>query len=244
MISSISVVIPVYNSEGTLDQLYVRLTAALEALCSDFEIILIDDGSRDESYVNMCRLHEVDKRVKAIKLQRNFGQQNAIMCGLQHAGGDLAITMDDDLQHPPEEIVKLIKKLDEGYDVVYGIPIRKMHSLHRNLGALVRDLVFNRISGKPASIKIGSFRVMKKSLVRKIVRDKTPFVYLSAMIFRITANVGNVEVRHEARGNGGSNYSLTSMAKVLARLFFYYSGFTSRFADRSRPQFLIEDARV
>lgn len=223
MIPEISVVIPVYNSEKSLDELYGRLKSALSLLSEDYEILLVDDGSKDLSYVRMKELHNRDSRFKIIGLDGNFGQQNAIMCGLHHTSGKYIVTMDDDMQHPPEEIGRLISKLKDGYDVVYGIPGQKKHSKIRNAGSKMTNYLFNKICHKPKDIRVSSFRVMTGDIVQKVVKDKTSFVYISAILLKNDAKVGNVIVMHDERKQGESNYSLIKLIKLYIKLYLYYS---------------------
>ena len=239
----ISVVIPVYNSERSLDMLCRRLDRVLCRRDGDYEIILVDDGSSDESYGEMCRLHECDKRVKAIRLKGNYGQQNAVMCGLNFSRGDCVITMDDDLQHPPEELEKLLNKLDEGYDIVYGIPDEIMYPSYRRLGVKVRDLLFERMPGKPPGIKVSSFRVMKRWLVREIIKDKSHFVYISALIFKRAVNAVNISVRYDARKYGASNYNLVKLAILFFKLFINYSLPVTLFKASKQPQFEVGEMK-
>ena len=132
----ISVVIPVYNSENTLEELYSRLTKSLRKLGRAYEIILVDDFSVDGSYKMMETLHAADEHVKIIRLLRNFGQHNALMCGFHFVSGRIVITMDDDLQHPPEEISTLLQAYDnEDADGILGKPYDKKHSTIRNFGS-------------------------------------------------------------------------------------------------------------
>lgn len=132
---SISVVIPVYNSENALVELYKRLTFTIKSLNLDFEIIFIDDNSSDNSYQKILELSNNDPRVKGIKLAYNFGQQNAIICGFNFVKNDYVITLDDDLQHNPEDIKKLYKKIKKGYDAVYAIPQNREYGFFRKLGS-------------------------------------------------------------------------------------------------------------
>lgn len=244
MHTDISVVIPVFNSGKSLEKLYVRLAAVLEKLCRSFEIIFVDDGSYDDSYDQVCRLLETDSRIKAIRLQKNFGQQNAVMCGLHYAAGEYVITMDDDLQNPPEEIEKLLQKLKEGFDAVYGIPFQKMHSAGRNLGAGVRDKIFCMICSKPRNIKLSSFRVMHQRLVSRIIQDKTSFVYISAIILKHTKNIGNVFVEHHPRAYGSSNYSFVRLVHLIVRIIINYSRLGTFAKVTSRPQYEVSDIKM
>ncbi|MCJ7691439.1 MAG: glycosyltransferase family 2 protein, partial [Clostridiaceae bacterium] len=164
MQESISVVVPVYNSGNSLEKFYKIISEVLKKICDDYEIIMVDDGSIDNSYEKMEKLHSIDSRVKIIKLDGNFGQQNALMCGFHCSTGEYVVTLDDDLQHPPKEIYKLKKKIEEGYDVVYGIPIIKQHSIYRKMGSKMTDYMFNKICSKPKNIKVSSFRIIRKNI--------------------------------------------------------------------------------
>lgn len=240
----ITVVIPVFNSEISLEKLYQRLCPVLESISKDYSIILVDDSSTDNSYNKICELHALDPRVKAIQLRQNYGQQNALMCGLHFAQGNYIITMDDDIQNPPEEIEKLMSKIIKGYDVVYGIPRQKLHSKYRLLGAVMRDLLFNTLFRIPKNIKVSSFRVLRKDLVESIIQDKTSFVYISAVIFKNKVKVANVQVEHSRREFGLSNYSLSKLAKLFLKICINYGPCFSRFADKSKPQFEIDDLKL
>lgn len=241
MYNKISIIVPVYNSEKSLKELCERLSKSLEALASDFEVFLIDDGSTDSSYIEMCKLHEKDNRVKVIKMAGNFGQQNVIMCGLRYAKGEFIVTIDDDLQNPPEEIAKLLKPLRQGYDVVYGIPSQKKHNVYRNMGTKLKDILFTIICKKPINIKIGSFRAMKKDIAELISRDKTPFVYISAITLKHTKKITDVTVLHEERKYGRSNYDIVKLTKLFLKLFMYYSGVFDFTGDNPRPQYILEN---
>ncbi len=241
MFDNISVIIPVYNSEKSLYELYIRLSSFLENSCNNHEIILIDDGSTDHSYIEMGKLHEVDNRVKAIGLDGNFGQQNALMCGLRHAKYETIVTMDDDLQHPPEEIIKLLNELGQGYDVVYGIPLNKKHSFYRNIGTKLTDGLFHIICGKPNGIRVSSFRAMRKHIVEAISIDNTSFVYISAITLKHTKNIGNVMVTHNERKFGKSNYNMIQLTKVFLKLFIYYSGVFRATGHHTKPQYVLKN---
>lgn len=245
MYSSISVVIPVYNSRNSLEELYIKLSLVLQKLTNNYEIILVDDGSTDESYEKMKVLRQGDSKVKVIQLDGNFGQQNAIICGFHHATGDYILNLDDDLQHPPEEIAKLITKLDEGYDIVYGIPLLKQHSFYRNLGSKMTNYLFDKLLSKPVNVKISSFRVIKKSLIDELIKNNSSFVYISAIIFKHTDKVGNIYVKHNSRKHGKSNYNFKKLLKLFIKLYIYYSPstFLKRFTS-SRAQFVIKDKQL
>lgn len=245
MQGSISVVVPVYNSENSLEHFYVVLSKELKKICDDYEIIMVDDGSLDNSYEKMEVLHNIDSRVKIIKLDGNFGQQNALMCGFHYSTGEYIVTLDDDLQHPPEEIHKLYKKINEGYDVVYGIPIIKQHSVYRKIGSKMTDYLFNKICLKPKNIKISSFRIIRKNIISEIIKDKTSFVYISAITFKNTNNISNVEVNHNVRKYGKSNYNFYKLLKLYIKLYLYYSNHKIfKMVTSSKPQYIIKHKKL
>jgi glycosyltransferase involved in cell wall biosynthesis len=241
----ISVVVPVYNSENSLEKFYIILSKELKKICDDYEIIMVDDGSPDNSYETMKKLQSIDSRVKIIKLDGNFGQQNALMCGFHYSTGEYVVTLDDDLQHPPEEIYKLKKKTDEGYDVVYGIPIIKKHSGYRKMGSKMTDYMFNKICSKPKNIKVSSFRIIRKNIVNEIIKDKTSFVYISAITFKNTKNISNVEVKHNVRKYGKSNYNFYKLLKLYIKLYLYYSNHKIfKIVTSSSEQFKIKHKKL
>ena len=241
----ISIVVPVYNSRGTLEILYNRLRKTLETLLLDFEIILVDDGSRDDSFSKMMELHDNDQRVKLIQLKRNYGQQNALMCGLRYVTGDYTVILDDDLQNPPEEIVKLWLKILEGYEVVYGLPTEaKKIQGYRYWGGVLRDLLFDLMINKPSKIKVSSFRILKKDLVQKIIKDQTSFVYISAITFKHRVKAANIEVAYDKRGFGQSNYSMLKLSRLYLKILLNYGSGFSRFARTSEPQYEIAQLKL
>ncbi|HYH02321.1 MAG TPA: glycosyltransferase, partial [Bacillota bacterium] len=182
-----------------------------------------------------------DPRVKLIQLDGNFGQQNALLCGFQFASGDIWVTLDDDLQHPPEELPKLMTKLEEGYEAVFGIPNQKQHSGVRNLGSQVIDLLLTLIAHKPRSIKVSSFRVLNNRVGQAILNEDVSFVYLAPLIFRNTRCTANVIVRHEPRKFGRSNYSYGKLLKLAFKLVFFYSGLARFFPSPKGPQYKIRN---
>lgn len=136
----LSVVIPVYKGEDCLHELYRRVKESLEKITEDFEVILVEDCGGDRSWDVIVEISQSDKHVKGIQLSRNFGQHNALLCGIRVVQGEIIVTMDDDLQYPPEEIPKLLDKLAEGYDVVYGTPMKEQHGLWRDISSKVTKL--------------------------------------------------------------------------------------------------------
>ena len=163
---SLSIVVPVYNSEGTLDELVSRLEEVLSQVASKWEIILVNDGSRDQSWPAICNLAARHDWVRGINLMRNYGQHNALLCGIRAAKHEVIVTMDDDLQNPPEEIPNLLTKLDEGYDVIYGPPKREQHGLWRDLASQVTKIALQTAMGAETARNASAFRAF-----RTLVRD-------------------------------------------------------------------------
>lgn len=218
----ISVIVPVYNSEKTLERLCYQIINTMKELKNDYEIILVNDKSNDNSY-NIIKKLSKDIHIISIHLERNVGQQNALLCGLRRCKGDYAITIDDDLQYSPKDIPKLLEKIYLGYDIVYGVPIKKAHSNLRNLGTKIKDLLFNISIKKPKGISITSFRVMNRKLIDKIILDNNSFVYLSASTFKHTKKAANIFVPHSKRLYGASNYSYLKLIKLFFNIIIYYS---------------------
>lgn len=245
MWSSISIVIPVYNSSHSLEELSKRIACILSRICQWYEIIMVDDGSKDDSFQKLLQLREQNQRIKIIRLADNFGQQNALICGFHYALGDYIVTIDDDLQHLPQEIEKLLITLDQGYDVVFGIPEVQQQSFYRRLGSKLTGYLFQCITTKPSGIKISSFRIFKKDLLQKIITHQTSFVYISAIIFQYTKNIGNVSVKHDFRKYGRSNYNFFKLINLFFKIYIYYANFDFLKLFRSKkPQFIIRDLRV
>ena len=239
----ISVVVPVYNSQNTLEELASRIINAINAMDINIELIFVDDCSKDESFSIMMRIYDSFPKTKIIRLQSNYGQQNALLCGIRHAQGDYIITMDDDLQHPPEEIPKLMNKIMEGFDVVYGIPKEKMHRKYRNFGSMLTDRLFNIICRKPSGARVSSFRVMTSDIAKKVQKCSKSFVYISAITLEHTKNIGNVTVMHNRRAISRSNYNFIKLFKLFIKLALYYSCAGNMKLLNRKPQYIISDVK-
>ncbi len=179
---NISVVIPVYNSESILPNLVARLIETLNSISSNYEILLINDGSQDKSWTSIQKLSVENKQVRGVNLRRNYGQHNALLCGIRLAQHDVIVTMDDDLQHPPEEIHKLVQRLNEGYDVVYGIPAELVHSSWRNFSSRFTKRFLGKILGVEGIKYISAFRAFKKELRTAFNQFDSPNVIIDALL--------------------------------------------------------------
>lgn len=213
-----SVVVPVYNSEHTLEELYSRLRTVFEnVLHEDFELILVDDSSRDRSFSVMTSLREQDDRVKIIQMARNFGQHPALMCGFSYAKGDFIITMDDDLQHPPEEIPKLVKVMNErdDVDVIIAKYQGRKHNPIRRLGTRLSVYATSKMLGKDPNLEITSFRLIRRFIVEAILRTNTHLPQIGNLLVLTSNRIINVPVQHDARAYGKSGYSFRRLAHDL-----------------------------
>lgn len=213
-----SVVVPVYNSEHTLHELYERVSKVFdETLHEDFEMILVDDGSKDHSYEVMEELHDKDNRVKIIQQARNFGQHPALLCGFKYVKGDFIITMDDDLQHPPEEIPKLIKVMNErdDVDVIIAKYEGRQHNIIRRMGTWVSVYATSKMLKKPRDLEITSFRLIRRFIVDAIVKMDVHLPQIGNLLVQTSNRIINVPVHHDARKYGKSGYSFKRLAKDL-----------------------------
>lgn len=216
-----SVVIPVYNSEASIERVVEEVLAEVSY---EVEIVLVNDCSKDKSEKKCKALCEKFNQVKFLNLSKNFGQHNAIMAGLSVVDGDLIVCMDDDLQTPPQEVNKLIDTLiEQDYDVVYGNYGEKKHSVFRNWGSSVNDKMANYMLGKPKEIQITSFFAMRRYIAEEIKNYRYSFPYLGGLIFRTTNKIGKVDVHHESRKEGKSNYNFKKLIGLWFNGFINFS---------------------
>jgi glycosyltransferase involved in cell wall biosynthesis len=220
---TVSVVVPVYCSASTLPALLDRLRTTLEALGVSWEIVLVDDGSPDGTWETIARLRaETHGGVVAVRLMRNYGQHNALMCGFRHARGDLIVTLDDDLQNPPEEIPKLLDALDAGdCDLVYGMYNSKEHRSWRNAASRAVN-VFYRLVFR-TGVTVTSFRAMRRPLMECILRYDLNFTFIDGLLAWNTQRIAAVPVAHHPRASNRSGYSPAKLATLALNLFTNFS---------------------
>ena len=209
--SGISVVVPVYNSQDTLSDLVSRLEPVLRATGEPFEVVLVDDGSRDGSWEIIGALAGRFGFVCGINMMRNYGQHNTLLCGIRAVKFDKIVTLDDDLQNPPEEIPKLLAKLAEGFDVVYGKPRAMRHGLLRNMASKITKRVLQTAMGAETAGSISAFRVFRTTVRQAFAGYKSPFVSIDVLLTWGTTRFAAVEVNHEARQLGVSNYTVRKL---------------------------------
>ena len=227
----ISVVVPVYRSAPLLPALVQRLKGVLEAQGRPWEIVMVDDASPDASWSVLQGLRRADARIRIVQLARNHGQQHATLCGLNYARGDEVVTIDDDLQNPPEEIAPLLARLREGHAAVIGRITDKRHGWWRNAGSRAHQYLAERIIAKPRGLYLSSFRALSRPAVDRLVRYKGAHPHISALLLKAVppASVVNVDVRHDPRSVGGSTYSLRKLVKIASFLLFNHSYIPLRF---------------
>ncbi len=209
--ASVSVVVPVYNSEPILADLIRRLAPALDALCPAYEVVLVNDGSSDRSWDVIRRLSSRHRWVRGINLMRNYGQHNALLCGIRAARFETIVTMDDDLQHPPEEIHKLLEKLEEGYDVVYGFPEQQQHGLLRDLASEMTKQALRSSMGVETARHVSAFRAFRACARDAFADYHSPFVSIDVVLTWATTRFTAIKVRHDPRAAGTSNYTFRKL---------------------------------
>jgi len=216
-----SIVIPVFNAEKNLEELAIRLKKVLDRLNESYELIFIDDNSSDRSWEILRSFRDKDIRIKCFQMMRNFGQQNATMCGLRQARGRFIITMDDDLQHPPEEIPALIAEIKQGYDVVFGVPSSKKSRLHRRLGSWLTMKFYSwtfRIKGKGSA-----FRIIRSELAKQVLSYDLNYTYINGLIAWYTTRISQVTVSHQSRVHGKSGYTLSRLFALSFNMITNFS---------------------
>jgi glycosyltransferase involved in cell wall biosynthesis len=221
---SLSVVIPVYNSKDTIEKLVIELISSLNDIYR-LEIVLVNDCSKDNSEEICIDIHKkFTDIVSFYSLSRNVGEHNAVMAGLNHVTGDYTVIMDDDLQNPVGEVVKLVRHADDyDYDVVYSYYDKKYHSLFRNLGSSLNNHVANIMLHKPKDLYLSSFKVLSSFVVKEIIKYTDPFPYIDGLILRVTSNIGKLEVEHQERKTGHSGYTLKKLFKLWLNMFVNFS---------------------
>ncbi|NMB93720.1 MAG: glycosyltransferase family 2 protein [Flexilinea flocculi] len=232
-----TVVIPVYNSEGSIEELTARLHIVLPQLFPDYEIILINDGSHDNSWKVIQKLCQ-HPRVRGFNLMRNFGQHNALLCGIRSARFETIITMDDDLQHPPEQLPLLVETYNKGYDVVYAVPKKLPHSWWRNLGSKLTKFTLSKFMRIPIQ-EIGAFRIFRTELRNAFADYHSPDVYIDPLLSWGTTNFGHVFVEEEQRKVGTSNYTFRKLVHAGLLILTGYSTIPLRLASTLGFVFMI-----
>jgi glycosyltransferase involved in cell wall biosynthesis len=227
----LSVTIPVYRSALILPELVTRLRSVLASHAVSYEIILINDCSPDGSWDVIQKLASQYSEIKPINLMRNYGQHNALLCGIRAATGDVIVTMDDDLQHPPEELPKLLEELERGYDVVYGTPEQEQHGLGRDLASWVTKLALQHVMGAEIARKASAFRAFHAQVAKAFTHYQGAFVAIDVLLTWGTNRFSMTTVRHETRRTGVSGYTLRKLLVHAANMMTGFSTVPLQFAS-------------
>jgi len=219
----LSIVIPLFDAALTLPALYQELSA-LE-VSGGFELILVNDGSRDETEAIALKLTRESRiPITFLSLSRNFGEHNAVLAGLRASSGQYVVTMDDDRQNPPSEVLKLLAVTEaERRDVVYAIYERKEHAWWRNLGSKLTNTIADYVVEKPRRLYLSSFRCMTRLVADEVAKSRTPYPYIDGLIFQITQNAGAVTVRHVGREQGRSGYTFRKLIRLWMSMLVNFS---------------------
>ena len=227
----ISVIIPVYRSESILPELVQRLESTLGKITADYEVVLVNDSSPDRSWSVICALAQRYAWVRSVNLMRNYGQHNALLCGIREARYGVVVTMDDDLQHPPEEIPKLLAALAEGYDVVYGTPQQEQHGLGRDLASMISKIALQNVMGAEIARQVSAFRAFKAEVAKAFAHYDGAFVSIDVLLTWGTNRFHATPVRHEARKQGTSGYTVRKLITHAINMMTGFSTFPLQLAS-------------
>lgn len=224
-IPQLSVLIPVYFGEGTISHLVEKLMAVLDQGSDSFEILLINDGSKDKSHSVCIEIQKkYPKLVRYFELAKNFGEHGAVLAGLNQCKGQAAVIIDDDFQNPPEEILKLHSKLkSSNCDVVYGFYESKKHNLFRNVGSWFNGYVATLMLDKPKGLYLCSFKIIRRNVIDQIIKYRGPFPYIDGLILRSTCHIETQLVTHSERSEGQSNYTFRKLIALWSNVFINFS---------------------
>jgi undecaprenyl-phosphate 4-deoxy-4-formamido-L-arabinose transferase len=223
MLPDLSIVIPLYRSEEGLPALFQALAAL--SIPEVFEVVFVNDGSPDRT-ADRCRelLPGAPFTASLVDLTRNFGEHNAVLAGYRQARGRWVVTIDDDLQNPPDEAVRLFRFTRErGFDVVYSYYSTKQHARWRNLGSRLANAVADLLLEKPHGLYLSSFRCVTAAVAREVCKYDGPYVYIDGLITQVTQRIGSLEVRHEARHVGRSTYDVQKLVRLWLNILFNFS---------------------
>lgn len=228
----VSIVIPVYRSESILPKLVAKVAEVMNALelTGRFELVLVNDCSPDNSWKVINEQASLYPFIKGISLRKNFGQHNAVMAGLHHATGRYVILMDDDLQHPPSSIGKLLDALRGGFDVCYTNYVGRQHALWKKVGSKFNDLVATYALRKPKGLYLSSFKALRQEVVQEVIRYDGPYAYVDGLILDVTNSITSVDIEHQARLEGEGNYNLRRSLSLWLKMLTSFSVLPLRFA--------------
>jgi glycosyltransferase involved in cell wall biosynthesis len=226
----LSIVVPVYNEAPNIQILVESVAAVMDRNHQTFEILLVDDGSRDHTFDAIRRAAEKDSRVRGIRFRRNFGQTAAIKAGAEHAQGEVCITMDGDLQHDPEQIPRFLQKIDEGFDLVCGFRKKRNDSLFRRIPSKVANFLARKISGLRLSDFGSTYRAYRTSLLKEIPMYGEMHRFVPIFFAGVSSRITEIPINVQPRRFGKSKYGLGRTLRVFSDLLslFFFSGFFNR----------------
>ena len=219
----LSIVVPVYRSEDCLEALITEIAQALESTGRDYEVVLVNDCSPDNSWSVIEAICRRNPNVVGVDLRRNFGQDNALITGLRLARGSYVAIMDDDLQHHPRDLPLLLQKIEEGNDVVYADFRVKRQRLWKNLGSWFNGRIAEWVINKPRDVYLSPYKIIRKEVVQMICQYDGPDPYIDGLLFQVTSRVAQIAVDHHSRYAGRSTYTLWKSLRVWGRLAFSFS---------------------
>lgn len=225
----LSIVVPVYKGEALIEPLVEQLCLALPSFAEKYEIILVNDGSPDRSWSVIQGLAQKHQEVRGICLMRNYGQHNATLCGVRAARYEAVVTMDQDLQHPPAEIPVLLARLDEGYDVVYGTPVKLPQGFWRNLMTAAMKWILAKVIGQPAVRNVSAFRLFRTHLRDAFANFQSPSLILDVLLSWGTTRFTSVPVNISQAG--ATNYSFRMLIRAAMLILIGFSTLPLRFAS-------------
>ncbi|HSL31288.1 MAG TPA: glycosyltransferase family 2 protein [Anaerolineales bacterium] len=226
---NLSIVVPVYKGETLIEPLVSQISQTVPSFAEDYEVIFVNDGSPDDSWTVIQRLSEQYPCVRGIRMMRNYGQHNATLCGVRAAHYEVTVTMDQDLQHPPQEIPRLLAKMGEGYDVVYGSPRKLPQSLWRNVMTAGIKWILAKVVGLPAVRNVSAFRVFRTQLRDAFANFQSPSLILDVLLSWGTTRFASVDVNigHAQR----TNYNFKMLVRAAMLILIGYSTLPLRFAS-------------
>jgi glycosyltransferase involved in cell wall biosynthesis len=225
-----SIVVPVYNSERQVGHTVDSIVGEMDRQGLRYELILVNDGSSDDSWGVIAERARQNPHVVAVNLLRNYGQHNANLAGFRESAGDYVITMDDDLQNPPDQIRVLIDEAMKGRDVVFGAFETKRAPAYRRLGSGLVSRINRRVFAQPPDLVVSNFRILRRDVVDRICASRTAYPYITGQALMYSSNRANVTVRHDPAKVGKSRYSTSRIIRLVLTILFSYSLFPLRLA--------------
>ena len=212
----LSVIIPVFKSELIIEELIKKLLISLDglSLSLSYEVILVNDNGTDECWYKIKQLVSKNDKIKGIALDKNYGQHNAVMAGFNYCSGDYIITMDDDLQHPPQYIKEIIDQLLKGFDVCYTNYVNRKHAFWKHLVRWINNIISSHLLNKPYKLYLSSFRGISRSILIQIIKNKKKNIYIDSKILELSPKITSIKINHQARFQGESTYSFSKLVTL------------------------------